>query len=261
MKIPTVEKLVPFPNFATVLLQHAREFPEKIALNFTDEFLTYQALAEYCESVCFIDGVISISMLNPKEDLRILLACLYQGKTFDLNFSKESKYDIKNVKIGEKLKYFEPPYVKLDDTALTLNAKHTFDQYKVLLAAQAIGKAFRLFRPGAAYCPLDITTVSDLVFGVLAPLYNCKTIEFAFNKEKNHYQYSWRHEIVSDLRDNAFIFPKNASTQGYLLLDSFDYAMGLGPIQAPNGQIMELLGYEFERLNGAWKISGHGLSC
>lgn len=261
LDIPDVEKLVPFPNFATILLQHAREFPDKVALKFDNKKYTYLELTKFCSNVDISNKDIIISMNNIANDLPILLSCFYQGYKVDLNFNTDTNTRLDELKVSNhELKYFEPPYVKLDDSALVLNSKYHFTQYKVLLAAQAIGKAFNLFREGKSYCLPDISNISDLVFGVLAPLYFSKTIEFTFNSEVNYYQYAWKKSIESNLRDSAAVFTDEFKKGNYFLKQKFDKAMGIGPLIDPLGNLVELLGYELSKKDGEWDISGHGIA-
>ncbi|MFA6619209.1 MAG: hypothetical protein WCT23_09095 [Candidatus Neomarinimicrobiota bacterium] len=261
LNIPDVEKLVAFPNFATVLLQHAREVPQKSALKFENSDYTYLALTKFCSNIELPEKKISLSMRNIKNDLLLLLACLYQGKQIDLNFNRDTNLVLDELKIADdELKYFEPPYVKLDDPALILNDTYHFTQYKVLLAAKAVGNALHLFRDGASYCPAEILSIKDLLFAVLAPLFFAKSIEFTFNKEINHYHYAWNRTIDSDLRDCATVFFQEKRDNNYTLKESFDQAMGLGPLFHPSGSLVELLGYELFQDNGTWRISGHGIA-
>lgn len=261
LNIPNVEKLVAYPNFATVLLQHAREYPQKLALRFQNKDYTYLAMTEFCSNINFPDKKISVSMRNIENDLLLLLACLYQGKEVDLNFNVDTNVLIEELIIDhDKLKYFDPPYVKLDDPALILNDKYYFTQYKVLLAAKALGNAFTLFRDGASYCPPEIPDAKALLFGVLAPLFFCKTIEFVFNEGKDHYQYAWNRWIKSDLRASSVVYFQKKLGNNYILEESFDQAMGIGPLIHPLGNLVELLGYEIYKVDGKWDISGHGIA-
>lgn len=261
LKIPAIEKLVPFPNFGTVLLQHAREFPQKLAISFSKRKYTYDEVTKICARLDIPKQKIKLSFHDIENDTLLLLACLYQGRELDIDFSSRSSINyLQPENQGEELPFFDPPYVKLDDHACSLNNEYHFSQYQVLLAAQAIGKAFKLFREGASYCPENINSIADLIFGVLAPLYYCKTVEMVFTSQKDYYQYAWKKEISSSLRDAAYLFPKNAKAQGFLLLESFDNALGMGPIVSPEGKMLELLGYEFEKFEDKWSVKGHGVA-
>jgi non-ribosomal peptide synthetase component E (peptide arylation enzyme) len=86
--VPFEEKLVPFPNFASVLLQHAREFPQKIALIFEDRAYTYLDLLKECLSYNINDVEYEINLVQVQDSIILILALLTQGKNFKLDFLK-----------------------------------------------------------------------------------------------------------------------------------------------------------------------------
>lgn len=260
LDIPYAEHIVPFPNFATVIMQHAREFPDKIALGFDSGSYTYSELIKTCLALD-LNSNITLSMKDPENDLIIFLALLVQGISFKLDFKADSILKLDRIKQSDvKIHYFEPPYVRLDDEALILNKELCFSQYNILVAAQAIGNAFKLFRPGNALCPLSITSIADISFGILAPLYFAKSIYFDHINEKNYFQYSWKIPIESDLRDASTILYKTKKDgKSYILKKSFDMALGLGPIISPKGNMVKLLGLDIEKVEDKWTIAGHCL--
>jgi hypothetical protein len=258
LDIPYQEHIVPFPNFASVLMQHARAFPEKPALDFGSVTHSYSELLKLCLSLDIPKNIV-ISMKQPENDLILLLASLSQGLPFKLDFSSQSTLDYDKLD-RKKVDYhpFEPPYVRLDDIAFSLKDIF-FSQYNVLVAAQAVGNAFKLFREGASYCSADIRSISDLVFGVLAPLYFAKSVYFTMVNEKNFFQYAWNGEINTNLRDSAVVTDKNNINDAYKLEKSFDQAVGLGPVKDPSGEYIKFLGVDIEKIGDKWDISGHCL--
>ena len=146
-----------------------------------------------------------------------------------------------------------------------------------MVAAQAVGKALKLFRPGHAVCALPLSSVSDLVLGVLAPFYYAKTIRFDCNDPANEVfsgtaQYAWCKDIVPEilpadttarLRDASLVFscvpPDVPGLPVYRLLTAFDHAAGLGPLMDKDGNILSLPGMEIIRDGNTWNIRGHVL--
>jgi hypothetical protein len=260
LDIPYAEHIIPFPNFASVIMQHAREFPDKIALGFNSKSYTYSELLQTCFEL-ELKTDITLSMKDTENDLILLLALLLQGIPFNLDFEANTTLKLNEIKRQKKdIHYFEPPYVRLDDKAMTLNKEFCFSQYNILVAAQAVGNAFKLFRPGNALCPLSITSIADVSFGVLAPLYFAKSIYFEQNDDKNYFQYSWNIQIESNLRDaSTILFTAKTDVKAYTLEKSFDEILGLGPVISPKGEMVKLLGLDIEEVKGEWKVSGHCL--
>lgn len=260
LDIPYSEHIVPFPNFASVIMQHAREFPDKMALDFNTKSYTYSELLQTCLALK-LKADITLSMKDTENDLILLLALLLQGISFNLDFEANSTLKLNEIKRQKKdIHYFEPPYVRLDDKAMTLNKEFCFSQYNILVAAQAIGNAFKLFRPGNALCPLSITSIADLSFGILAPLYFAKSIYFEQKDDKNYFQYSWKIQVESDLRDASTILcDTETNKKAYTLKKSFDMVLGLGPVMSPKGEMVKLLGLDIEEVKGEWKVLGHCL--
>lgn len=247
LDIPYAEHIVPFPNFATVIMQHAREFPDKIALGFNSRSYTYSELIKTCLALDLNSNII-LSMKDPENNLIIFLALLVQGISFKLDFKADTILKLDRIKQSDvKIHYFEPPYVRLDDEALILNKELSFSQYNVLVAAQAIGNAFKLFRPGNALCPMSITSIADLSFGILAPLYFAKSIYFVDVDEPDFFQYAWNGVIRSDLRDAVMVGSEiNNQKNAYHLKKSFDNAMGIGKVISSKGKEVTFLGFEIE---------------
>ena len=247
LDIPYSEHIIPFPNFASVIMQHAREFPDKIALQFSNKKMTYKELLNTCLSMEFKKDIeYDPGLQNIEDDLIRLLALLIQGIPFNLNFPRPGTYICEKEMFREiSIDFFDPPYVKLDDKAFNLNGKYEFSQYNVLVAAQAVGNAFKLFREGAAYCHPDMLTISDLIFGVIAPLYFAKSIYFIEIDEADFFQYSWKGQITSNLRDTAMVSDEvNYNENSYHLMESFEQALGLGKVISPEGKVVAFLGLE-----------------
>jgi hypothetical protein len=247
LNIPYAEHIVPFPNFASVIMQHAREFPDKIALGFDSRSYTYSELLQTCLEL-ELKTYITLTMKDTENDLILLLALLLQGIPFNLDFKANSTLKLIEIKRQKKdIHYFEPPYVRLDDEALILNNELSFSQYNILVAAQAIGNAFKLFRPGNALCPLSITSIADLSFGILAPLYFAKSIYFDDVAEPDFFQYAWNGVIRSDLRDAVMVGSEIKDQKNvYNLKKSFDNAMGIGKVISSEGKEVTFLGFEIE---------------
>jgi hypothetical protein len=244
--VPFEEKLVPFPNFASVLLQHAREFPQKIALIFEDRAYTYLDLLKECLSYNINDVEYEINLVQVQDSIILILALLTQGKNFKLDFLKSGTYvREKSSKIYNEIDYFDPPYVKLDDKAFLLKDKYEFSQYNVLIAAQAVGQAFKLFRDGAAYCPKSVFGIEDMIFGILAPLYFAKSIYFYKIDKPDFFQYAWNGVIESNLRDAVMVTNEvNYHENVYRLRNNFEQALGLGEAIGPDGKAVQFLGFE-----------------
>jgi len=51
----------------------------------------------------------------------------------------------------------------------------------------------------------------------------------------------------------------NYHENAYRLQESFDQALGLGPIFSLKGQMVKLLGVDIEKVEDKWTISGHCL--
>lgn len=249
LEIPYAEHIVPFPNFASVLMQHAREFPNKIALKFEEKQYSYYDIICLSLSVELPVNDVIISFGDIENDLLLLLSCLVQGRIVKLDFKENTDNIFWELKTNKtEVKYFDPPYVRLDDKALTLNGEFEFSQYNILVAAQAVGNAFKLFREGAAYCPPRIDTIADLIFGVLGPLYFSKSVYFIFIDKSDFYQYAWNKDINSSLRDHVMLFyDNNKRLNSYKLLNSYDQALGLGKVITSEGKEVILLGFEIEK--------------
>ncbi len=249
LNIPVVEHIVPFPNFGSVLLQHAREFPDKPALIFEGKAYTYLELLKECLTYKIEKDIeYEVELNHVQDNIILILALLTQGSAFKLNFLKSGTYIREESTKGfTDIDYFDPPYVRLDDKAFTLKGKYEFSQYHVLVAAQAVGKAFKLFREGAAYCPQSVFGIEDLTFGILAPLYFAKSIYFYDVKTPDLFQYAWNGVIKSNLRDAVMVTNEvNYHENVYRLVNSFEQALGLGEVKGRDGNAVEFLGFEIE---------------
>ena len=260
LDIPYEEHIIPFPNFASVLLQHARVFPAKPVFVSDKVSMTYSELLEMSLTLGLPrDKRIHLSFNSLCDDLLILMALLYQGIPFSIDFKKESSIQLADLKNNDlQVNQFEPPYVRLDDEAFILNNEYCFSQYNVMVAAQSVGNAFKLFREGAAYCPHHIHQISDLIFGILAPIYFAKTIHLSKRDGGNIYQYAWNDTINSTLRDNASVFLDPSDEKNiYRLITPFDQALGLGKIIDPAGKTVNLLGFELDESREVPTPRGH----
>lgn len=276
LDIPYKEHIVPFPNTAAVILQHARVFPEKIAFRFKDRSCTYADILNNCLTfkVTANDRPL-LSFRDPEESLISLLALLYQGIPFDLNFQAECDRISAAFTEQHKKENRDIPFIRLDDEACRLNDKYLFSQYNLLAAAQTLGRAFRLFRPGDACCALPIQSMSDLLFAVLAPFYYAKSILFDTANPAEEVlnakaQYAWCREIFPAylpedkklLRDAAMLFKtekQNTSLPAayYLSLED-DSAAGLAVIRNASGDIIPLPGCDILRdADGKFRITSH----
>jgi len=278
LDIPYEERIVPFPNMASVLMQHAREFPDKAALCFPDSRFTYAGLLNAC-----LTGKpehepekIIVSLRDTENSCLLILFCLFHGIPFHLDHSEETNTRL-TFDPDKNIQHCELPYVHADRTALLLMNSYSFSQYNLMVAAQAVGKALKLFRPGHAVCALPLSSVSDLVLGVLAPFYYAKTIRFDCNDPANEVfsgtaQYAWCKDIVPEilpadttarLRDASLVFscvpPDVPGLPVYRLLTAFDHAAGLGPLMDKDGNILSLPGMEIIRDGNTWNIRGHVL--
>ena len=258
LEIPYTEHIVPFPNAAAVLMQHGREFADKNAWLFQNKAYTFGDLLNLSLNLTLPEHI-QLSFSDIENDLVLFLAALVQGVLVSVDFNKKTNVRVEDLDMRTiRIQYFEPPYVKLDDPAFKLNDQIHFTQYHILVAARAVGNAFKLFRKGDAACPDMISNIADLTFGVLAPLYFCKTTCFIPDDTPNRFQYAWKREIESDLRDAAMLFPKGKSVAGSFMVErSFDEALGLGPILSTEGERITLLGAEFRFIDGNWQVSGH----
>jgi len=280
LNIPYEEHIVPFPNTAAVILQHAREFPGKIAFRFIDSSCTYGDILDLCLRFRIRDRKRPLlSFRDPEKSLMPLLALLYHGIPFHLDFTAESdrisyEYLPENMQANKQ----DIPFIRLDDNALILKAKYRFSQYNLLVAAQAVGRAFRLFRPGDACSALPVESMSDLLFAVLAPLYFAKTIRFDMANPAEEVlnarvQYAWCKEGFPEilpeakklLRDAAMLFTasqqKVLHPSAYYLSGADDAAAGLAIIRDVSGAIVPFPGCDIVRnAEGKLQINGHALA-
>lgn len=279
LNIPHEEHIVPFPNTAALILQHAREFPEKIAFRFKDRTSTYAHILNYCLTFKVRENERPLlSFRDPEKSLFLLLALLYQGIPFDLNFHAECDRISFTFAVEQTR---DIPFIRPDDEACILNETYLFSQYNLLVAAQAVGRAFRLFRPGDACCALPIQSMNDLLFAVLAPLYFAKSIRFDTTNPAEEVlnakaQYAWCREVFPAtlpkakelLRDAALLIrteKQNATLPAaYYLSRTDDSAAGLAIIYDVSGEIVPLPGCDFVRdSKGKLQINGHAvaISC
>ncbi len=279
LDIPYDEHIVPFPNTAAVLMQHAREFPDKPALCFRDKTYTYAALRDLCLSadLSALNGAKPlVSLHDTQNGLLLMLILLSRGIPFDLDPQAATHVRAAELPLTEKVPGdFEPPFVHLDDTAMVLDGTYRFSQYNLLVAAQAAGIAFKLFRNGDAVSALPLASVRDLVFGVLGPLYFAKTVRFSADPGAEvlagRAQYAWCADILPDapllsgglLRDAHMLFsreyPETLSPYARYMPVYFDQAAGLGPVTDLEGNLMNFLGVDIGRDGEAWTCEGHAL--
>ena len=276
LDIPYDEHIVPFPNTASVLMQHAREFPNNPALCFSNHSYTYASLLQQClHAEISTQNDIVLSMNDTENSILLMLILLVQGIPFHLNFSGSTSVSLSDLQFRKtKNDNIVLPFVRLDDKALILNNLYQFSQYNLLVAAQAVGNAFKLFRPGDAVCALPLSSIADITFGILAPLYFGKTIHFDIKNPANavlegNAQYAWTknikpnisyHENIS-MRDSSIVCLQSEQflpvKNVYYLIKSFDQAAGLGPVTDNTGKQIFLLGTDIEKPDTDWVIRGH----
>lgn len=276
LDIPFEEHVVPFPNFAAVLMQHARKDPEKNALIFSGISFSYGDILNFCQKNIPQKGSFLFNIHDPQKELLPILALLYHGIPFSLDFISgkgavlpefESQNDINT----------DIPFVQHDQDALILNRKWRFSQYNLLAASQAVGRVFHLFRPGNACSLLPVNSMQDLLFALLAPLYFGKSIYFdkenpAAELLSGKAQYAWCKDMSPDfsthekplLRDAAMLFtvplPADAPLFAYYISDADDEAAGLALIRNARGEILTIPGCDVVRTkSGAYQINGHAL--
>lgn len=275
LDIPGDEHIVPFPNAAAVIMQHAREFPERAALVFKDARYTYRDILEQCQKTIIPDRDIRISLKDPEHDLLLIILLLYHGKVFHLDLKAATNIRPENLPQREVTENErELPFVRLDDPALILKGHYRFTQYNLLVAAQAAGNTFKLFRPGDAVCSLPLNSMTDLCFGILAPLYFAKSLRFdrpdpAGEVLKGTAQYAYAGltapSIPLDnkelLRDAAILFKARreafSSPVSFYIEEEIPYAAGLTPVTNNEGDPLSFLGAEMEKKNDSWIIRGH----
>ncbi|MDZ7795600.1 MAG: hypothetical protein U5N56_00490 [Candidatus Marinimicrobia bacterium] len=93
LDIPCDEHIVPFPNTAAVIMQHAREFPERTAFQFPDSSYTYSELLGICRNISLPENTgIVLSFKDIQNSLMLMLALLYRGIPFHLDLGKNTNY-------------------------------------------------------------------------------------------------------------------------------------------------------------------------
>lgn len=190
--IPYIERTVPFPNWATVFLQHAHALPDTVALEWNSGAVTYLQLYHWLmntdEQVAGKPSFLWKPGENGQEIL-LLFAMLFSGVPVTADFGNRVKMSLPELPDihSPLLKTMEPnyqllPYIRQTSPALIVSlpglADIQFTQYNLMCAAQSLGKTFNLFRPGNVVIHHALTNLSDLVLSLLAPLYFGKSIHF-----------------------------------------------------------------------------------
>lgn len=276
LDIPFDEHVVPFPNFAAVLMQHGGRLPDKAALVFSDRSYDYAEILEFCRRFDPIKRDFIFTMQDPQKELLPMLALLYQGIPFGLDFVSGSPATLPGYESRHYID-IDIPYVQPDHPAVILNGQWQFSQYKVLAAMQAVGRVFRLFRPGDACLHLPLASMNALLFAVMAPLYFGKSIRFDLENPaaalmNGKTQYAWCEgnlPVFSDryeglLRDAAMLFtaplPPDAPSFAYYISDADDEAAGLAMIRNARGEILTIPGCDIVRTKeGRYRINGHAV--
>ncbi|MDZ7795601.1 MAG: hypothetical protein U5N56_00495 [Candidatus Marinimicrobia bacterium] len=118
--------------------------------------------------------------------------------------------------------------------------------------------------------------MSDLCFGILAPLYFAKTLRFDIDDPADAVisgaaQYAYAGLTASSvpvdtaklLRDAAILFKarKDAffSPVSFYIEEAIPYAAGLSPVTDNSGRLLSFLGAEMQERDGRWIIRGHCL--
>jgi len=193
--IPYREKTVPFPNFDTLIRQHAGMIPEQILLHDGSESLSYGDLWS------IIRGSIAASRSSSVDKLqkfRItgtlvnyaeLLILWSVGTALQFEFRNDEEVsesltltDLSSRRISEN-KEIPVPYITPDKTLCRWTSPIfgdvNFSHYNIMAAAQSLGAALELHRPGEAVIPRCPASLSVLMLMFLAPLYYGKTIRIA----------------------------------------------------------------------------------
>jgi hypothetical protein len=275
LDIPYEEHIVPFPNTAAMIMQHAREFPDRTVFRFTDKDYSYGRLLELCRTFCPDQTHFELSFGNIESELILMICLLFWGIPFELRFDgppHPSPYHFSTTATDTEI-----PDVRLDSPAFTLDTRYCFSQYNMLAAAQGLGRSFHLFRPGDACCVLPLKSLTDLLFAVLAPLYFAKSIRFdctdpAIKVFKGHAQYAWCKDRppqavpeaeISLLRDAAILYSGKAETAvnipcAYYVSDADDAACGMAVIRDAEGRILPVPGCDIlAQKDGSFLINGH----
>lgn len=276
LDIPFEEHVVPFPNFAAVLMQHARKHPGKNALVFSGTSFSYGDILNFCQKNIPGKSPFLFTIQDAQQELLPMLVLLYHGIPFRLDFISGDSTLLPEFESRNNINT-DIPYVQPDQDAVILNGKWLFSQYNLLAASQAVGRAFHLFRPGNACSLLPLTCMRDLLFGLLAPLYFGKSIYFDKDNPaaallEAKAQYAWCGDKLPDfsdynkplLRDSAMLFsaalPDAAHDVSYYVSEADDAAAGLAIIRNVNGEILSLPGCDIVKTkSGAYQINGHAL--
>ncbi len=278
LDIPYEEYTVPFPNTAALIQQQAREFPDRIAFRFEKCSHTFSDILQFC--LRFRNRESETALLcfrRPQEDLLPMLALLYHGIPFDLNFSAEQSrldYELISEEISGTM---DLPFIGPENDAFILNDTYLFSQYNILVAAQNLGRVFHLFRPGDACSYPEITTMSDLLFGILAPFYFAKSIDFnaenpAEEVLKGKAQYAWSKGVLPRslpkerkiLRDAALVFWTDKTSEdipnAYYIYKVDNSTAGLALMRDSKGNTIAIPGCDFhEHADGSLQIHSHAV--
>lgn len=257
LDIPSDELLVPFPNFGAVLMQHGRNLGGKTAMDLESGPISYAQLLLFCRTHTSQDLSPACGLTSYSQSILNFIACLYHGIAVHLEF----KNTIPIKMVAPDMLSEDVPYVRLSTQALSLTEKgqkYSYTQYHLLCAAQAVGKAFHLFREGDALLFSQLSTLTDLTAGLLACLYYGKTTRFSdapdlesFFQGKTQYVYTpvldqFKKTADSRVLKNSAVLccSNNSGTNaGFIYrLTPHPACSGLGNIMDSNGNYIQLLG-------------------
>ena len=237
--IPYIEKIVPFPNFHTVLLQHVQLNSERVIFKSDSLKITVRELKNAVDALTNIflsrkmkpgdklEYIFTASIL----DYVYLLAFLDFGFRVKISFNSDDhgqsrirkdngeSFNLPNIRELLKLSVgsnnsSDIPFVTLDSPAIIYDipdiGELTFTQYNIMAAAQSLGKVFSLFRPGDALLSVKTESITQLMHGFFTPYYWGKTlIFFDYDLDKimhafknKDLQYAYLPELKNGLRVN-----------------------------------------------------------
>gem|GEM_PF-4571458 len=298
--VPYFERIVPFPNLNTILRQHLQLHPEAAALRDGDRVLTYRQLWHSSIRVSELMDNSGQSKTEPfvlpfpldLDHLVTLLACLNSGRPVLLLPEGGTLQGSSRVSGGSRMSAFlfeeglRQPFPEPDDSPIPfLDLGHSFflipkgpeaflkyTAYNILAAAQSLGKALALFRPGPAFLRRSTRSLSELLISFLSPLYYGKEIllgeqdadrslsailrgdlHFAYHPEAVSIPAVGDTGPYSSLRDAALLLDnrcrqnsQTADTAGLPLrfIRSFELFSGMGLLYDSSGQELSVPGIE-----------------
>ncbi len=219
--IPYSEKIVVFPNFHTVVLQHLQLHPDKICFQDGENPLTYRHLSEGISALMDSyerEGIksgdrASLPFSGDGASFTRLLAMWNMGIVVQIHFTDRPSSGAMPEPNGPAFEERPIPYLTLDRPACRFESPvfgpvH-FSAYNILAAAQSLGRVFHLFRDGDTLVTAPPATLSDLMLSYIVPYFWGKTIHFrplreadpAAEFENGHVQYAYIPDMNDSLMD------------------------------------------------------------